>query len=62
MPSYDVIAVEESLGSKTISDPTDLSFLISNLRELPEEARKYMRWAAMFGETCVPNRTFCAVG
>ncbi|KAJ7139584.1 dual-domain HisK/Mak2 protein kinase [Mycena epipterygia] len=48
---YDIAAVEESLGSKTISDPTDLSFLISNLRELPEEARKYIRWAAMFGET-----------
>ncbi|KAJ7124823.1 hypothetical protein C8R43DRAFT_1090617 [Mycena crocata] len=41
----------ESLGSKKISDPTGLSFLISNLRELPEEAKKYLRWAAMFGET-----------
>ncbi|KAJ6626914.1 dual-domain HisK/Mak2 protein kinase [Mycena sp. CBHHK59/15] len=48
---YDVLAVEESLGSKKISDPTDLSFLISNLRELPEDAKNYLRWAAMFGET-----------
>ncbi|KAF7319894.1 Histidine kinase [Mycena kentingensis (nom. inval.)] len=48
---FDIIAAEESLGSKQISDPTDLSFLISNLRELPEEAKKYLRWAAMFGET-----------
>ncbi|KAJ7459518.1 hypothetical protein B0H11DRAFT_2060049, partial [Mycena galericulata] len=48
---FDVLAVEESLGSKKTSDPTDLSFLISNLRELPEEAKKYLRWAAMFGET-----------
>ncbi|KAJ7748524.1 hypothetical protein DFH07DRAFT_747280 [Mycena maculata] len=48
---YDIVAVEESLGSKKISDPTDLTFLISNLRELPEEAKKYLRWAAMFGET-----------
>jgi hypothetical protein len=51
-PSFDVLAAEESLGSKKISDPTDLSFLLSNLRELPDEARKYLRWAAMFGETC----------
>ncbi|KAJ7693555.1 dual-domain HisK/Mak2 protein kinase [Mycena rosella] len=48
---YDVVAAEDSLGSQKISDPTDLSFLISNLRELPEEAKKYLRWAAMFGET-----------
>ncbi|KAJ7922998.1 hypothetical protein B0H13DRAFT_1981220 [Mycena leptocephala] len=48
---FDVLAAEESLGSKKISDPTDLSFLLSNLRELPDEARKYLRWAAMFGET-----------
>ncbi|KAJ7480148.1 hypothetical protein B0H11DRAFT_2026757 [Mycena galericulata] len=48
---FDVLAAEESLGSKKTSDPTDLSFLISNLRELPEEAKKYLRWAAMFGET-----------
>ncbi|KAJ7071393.1 hypothetical protein C8F01DRAFT_1110373 [Mycena amicta] len=48
---FDIAAAEESLGSKKISDPTDLSFLISNLRELPEDAKKYLRWAAMFGET-----------
>ncbi|KAJ7102419.1 dual-domain HisK/Mak2 protein kinase [Mycena belliarum] len=48
---YDTIATEASLGSQKISDPTDLSFLISNLRELPEEAKRYLRWAAMFGET-----------
>ncbi|KAJ7655307.1 dual-domain HisK/Mak2 protein kinase [Mycena polygramma] len=49
--SFDLAAAEESLGSKKTSDPTDLTFLISNLRELPEEAKKYLRWAAMFGET-----------
>ncbi|KAF8213626.1 hypothetical protein K438DRAFT_1902622 [Mycena galopus ATCC 62051] len=48
---FDIVASEESLGSKKISDPTDLTFLISNLRELPEDARKYLRWAALFGET-----------
>ncbi|KAJ7275535.1 histidine kinase [Mycena haematopus] len=48
---FDIMASEESLGSKTTSDPTDLTFLISNLRELPDEAKKYLRWAALFGET-----------
>ncbi|KAJ7151534.1 hypothetical protein C8R46DRAFT_1166444 [Mycena filopes] len=48
---FNVLAAEESLGSKKISDPTDLSFLISNLRELPDDAKRYLRWAAMFGET-----------
>ncbi|KAJ7293811.1 dual-domain HisK/Mak2 protein kinase [Mycena rebaudengoi] len=49
---FDVIAAEESLGrSEKISDPTDLSFLISNLRQLPEDGKRYIRWAAMFGET-----------
>ncbi|KAJ7226000.1 dual-domain HisK/Mak2 protein kinase [Mycena pura] len=48
---FDVVAAEENLESKKISDPTDLSFLISNLRQLPEEAQKYLAWAAMFGET-----------
>ncbi|KAJ7022028.1 hypothetical protein C8F04DRAFT_1139170 [Mycena alexandri] len=48
---FDVVAAEASLGSQKISDPTDLSFLISNLRELPDDAKRYLRWAAMFGET-----------
>lgn len=43
-------AIERSL-SQQISDPTDLTFLIAHLRELPEEARKYLAWAAFFGET-----------
>ncbi|KAF4623556.1 hypothetical protein D9613_002054 [Agrocybe pediades] len=40
-----------SLADQKISDPTDLTFLITRLRELPEEARKYLLWAAFFGET-----------
>ncbi|KAK7064662.1 histidine kinase [Favolaschia claudopus] len=48
---FDLVAAEGTLGSKKTSDPTDLTFLISNLRELPDEAKKYLRWAAMFGET-----------
>lgn len=43
--------VEGSLTNQRISDPTDLSFLITHLRELPEEAKKYLIWAAFFGET-----------
>ncbi|KAK2461712.1 hypothetical protein APHAL10511_006175 [Amanita phalloides] len=48
---YDMTAIETSLMNKKISDPTDLSFLISHMRELPAEARKYLTWAAFFGET-----------
>ncbi|KAJ3802608.1 hypothetical protein GGU11DRAFT_813370 [Lentinula aff. detonsa] len=39
------------MDSTPKSDPTDLSFLVSQFRELPEEARKYMLWAIFFGET-----------
>lgn len=46
-----MLAIEGSLKNQTIYDPTDLSFLISQMRELPEEARKYLTWAAFFGET-----------
>lgn len=46
-----MLAIEGSLTNQTISDPTDLSFLISHMRELPGEARKYLTWAAFFGET-----------
>lgn len=43
--------IENSLSNQKISDPTDLTFLITYLKELPEEARKYLLWAAFFGET-----------
>jgi hypothetical protein len=46
-----MVAVEGSLSNQKISDPTDLTFLITHLRELPEDARKYLLWAAFFGET-----------
>lgn len=48
---YDIKAIEGSVANQKISDPTDLSFLISQFRELPEEARKYLTWAVLFGET-----------
>ena len=50
---YDMVAIEQTMTNQKISDPTDLSFLISHMRELPPEARKYLTWAAFFGETCV---------
>ncbi|TFK76709.1 dual-domain HisK/Mak2 protein kinase [Pluteus cervinus] len=48
---YDIVTIKESLDHQKISDPTDLTFLITHLRELPEEAKKYLIWAAFFGET-----------
>lgn len=49
--SYDMKAIEESMISQKISDPTDLTFLRQHMRELPEEAKKYLTWAVFFGET-----------
>ncbi|KAF8912937.1 dual-domain HisK/Mak2 protein kinase [Gymnopilus junonius] len=48
---YDMAAIERTLADQKFSDPTDLTFLTTRLRELPEEARKYLLWAAFFGET-----------
>jgi predicted ATPase len=47
---YDIAAIQESLSSQEVaSGPGEQSFLISHLRELPEEARKYLIWASFFG-------------
>jgi len=48
---FDIIAIEGSMANQKISDPTDLTFLIDHMRELPDEVRKYLLWAAFFGET-----------
>ncbi|GAW08325.1 histidine kinase [Lentinula edodes] len=48
---YNMTEIETSMDSTPKSDPTDLSFLVSQFREFPEEARKYMLWAIFFGET-----------
>ncbi|KAI0090021.1 histidine kinase [Irpex rosettiformis] len=49
---YDLKAIEASLAQKrTETDPNDLSFLVAQLRELHEEARKYLLWASFFGAT-----------
>lgn len=52
-PRYDMESIEASLADQKISDPTDLTFLTSQFQELPEEAKKYLHWAAFFGETFV---------
>ncbi|TFK30704.1 dual-domain HisK/Mak2 protein kinase [Coprinopsis marcescibilis] len=48
---YDIQAIHGSFVDQHISDPTDLTFLIQHLRSLPEEVRKYITWATLFGET-----------
>lgn len=48
---YNMSGIEGSLANQKVSDPIDLTFLITHMRELPEEARKYLLWAAFFGET-----------
>ncbi|KAL0950689.1 hypothetical protein HGRIS_007467 [Hohenbuehelia grisea] len=49
--TYDMAAIEASLADQKISDPTDLSFLITQFRELADDAKKYLMWAVFFGET-----------
>jgi len=45
-------AIEGSLANHAlVSDPSDLSFLMNHLKELPSEARKYLTWASFFGAT-----------
>ncbi|KAK7029643.1 Chk1 protein kinase [Paramarasmius palmivorus] len=48
---FDISAVESSMADQKAPDPTDVSFLIAQFRDFPEEARKYLLWAAFFGET-----------
>ena len=52
---YDIEAIENSLSDKKTGeiDPNDISFLISHLRELPDDARKYLIWASFFGSSYV---------
>lgn len=48
---YDMSAIEGDAYEHNGLDPTDPKYLTSHMRELPEEARKYLTWAAFFGET-----------
>ncbi|KAF7798602.1 hypothetical protein EIP86_009824 [Pleurotus ostreatoroseus] len=49
---YKIEAIEASMADKKAeSDPNDISYLIAHLRELPEDARKYLIWASFFGSS-----------
>ncbi|KIY45235.1 dual-domain HisK/Mak2 protein kinase [Fistulina hepatica ATCC 64428] len=49
--SYDMAKIEGSLEDQEISNATDLTFLIAQLRHFPDDAREYILWAAFFGQT-----------
>ncbi|TBU58822.1 histidine kinase [Dichomitus squalens] len=50
---FDIGKIEKTLFDKKFKSaaPGDLNFLISHLRELPEDARKFVIWASFFGPT-----------
>ncbi|KAI0320977.1 histidine kinase [Amylostereum chailletii] len=49
---FDLASVEASLMvQRNVTDPNDVSYLISQLRELPSDARRYIIWASFFGST-----------
>ncbi|KAH9850662.1 histidine kinase [Lenzites betulinus] len=49
---FDISAIEATLfDKKSIATPGDLGFLIHHLRELAEDARKFVIWASFFGPT-----------
>ena len=49
---FDLQAVETAIIDKImVADPSNLSHLVSHLRGLPEDARKYITWASFFGAT-----------
>jgi len=47
---YNLTAIEKTVHAH-VSAPTDISFLISHFRELPEEAQQYLIWASIFSPT-----------
>ena len=49
---FDILAIEKTLFDKKFTAaPGDLKFLVHHLRELPEDARKFVIWASFFGPT-----------
>ncbi|KZV95615.1 STKc type histidine kinase [Exidia glandulosa HHB12029] len=47
---YDIAAIENSFVAREwVSNPGDVSFLLAHIQDLPDEARKYLLWASMFG-------------
>ena len=54
MRRFDISAIEKTLFDKKVAAaPGDLNFLVNHLRELPEDARKFVIWASFFGSSCV---------
>ena len=52
--SSDIVPIEKSLiAQNVVSDPGDVTYLVMQLRQLPEEARMYIIWALFFGTTSV---------
>lgn len=43
--------IEGALVMNEVADPNDLTFLISHLKQLPEDGRRYIIWASFFGAT-----------
>lgn len=43
--------VEGTFVANEVADPNNLSFLISHLKQLPEDGRRYIIWASFFGAT-----------
>ncbi|KAI0294831.1 histidine kinase [Russula brevipes] len=49
---YNLPEIEKTfLSQKLVVNPNDISYLTSNLRKLPGDARKYLVWASCFGAT-----------
>ncbi|KAG6837910.1 hypothetical protein H0H93_013063 [Arthromyces matolae] len=49
--TYDMQDIEGDAHNHNVWDPIDVNYLTAHMRELSEEARKYLTWAAFFGET-----------
>lgn len=43
--------VETALARQETKDPNDLTFLITHLRALPEDARRYIVWVSSYNLT-----------
>ena len=49
---YNLPEIEKILLSqKLVVDPNDISYLMSHLKKLPVDARKFLMWASCFGAT-----------
>ncbi|KAA1468392.1 histidine kinase [Dentipellis sp. KUC8613] len=49
---FDLASIETNmLSQKGMADPNDISYLQTQLNQLPDDARKYIIWASFFGST-----------